>query len=135
MPAGSAWSGFASKCSSYSSRIFCTTPKKLSSMTFSSFSEDLNDAVSDFSSVTVFSGSFTSAEVRLAVNFLGNPMVENFLPKRPFFFSSVGEVGVEMVPLVARSAAADVVPPGVSGTLTLSDEASDRFCVLLEAEK
>lgn len=72
-------------------------------MTLSSFSDDLYDAVSDFSSAAI--GGLTSVEV-LVLNFLGNVM-GNFLPKSPFFFSSVGDVGTD------GCASA----PGVSGNL------------------
>lgn len=59
-------------------------------------------------------------------------MPENFLPKSPFFFSSVGDVGVasdELLLLVFSPV------PGVSGTLLLSDDASDWLLALLLREK
>jgi hypothetical protein len=130
IPCGSGWSGFCSICSSYSRRIFCTTPKKLSSMlgSFSaSLSEERIDAVSeDFSSVVT--GALTSAEDRVVI-FLGKDMpMPNFLPNKPFFFSSVGDVGVDTV------ASFSAPMPGVLGTLSLSEEVSDWLLVILFAD-
>lgn len=126
MPMTNGLSGEDSRSSSYSRRIFWMTPKKLSSMSFSSFSDDLSDSTSAFSCAST--RFLTSTDLR--PKFLGKA-IPNFLPKRLFLLpslSSVGEVG-DVTALGGSLGVAGIA------IFVLSDEVSERLLALLLKEE